>query len=388
RDHNDDNNKNDNDKVTTMYRIRFTKMHGAGNDFVLFKRNGKHHNDYGHEPLSLDELSYISKSIANRKLGVGCDQVIIVTDAPSPKSDYEMLIYNQDGSVATMCGNGVRCFSKYITDNRIPSVYMMDGGNNVDEVYEERMFQRVHTLAGIIITYPLAQSTYGLTKLIKVNMGSPLVLKTNAPPSLASLSSPEPPTTTTTKEDNRVILTPITGQMYYSKTINVLGMATTTCTSSSTSSSAAITLFQCILVSMGNPHCVVFLEDNIKLGSLPTDTSLDTLDIADIGKKIEADPIFIDSCNVEFVTVCTNHLIRKVRARVWERGTGETLACGTGACAVAVASILTGKCQVDETVSINMPGGELLIDWNQQEGKVYKTGPATTVFTSEIDIVV
>ncbi|EFA84726.1 hypothetical protein PPL_01718 [Heterostelium album PN500] len=408
------------DYTNIIYRVSFTKMHGAGNDFVLFKRedikrtivsnkaNGHGHTNgnsngnnngngtsngngnYSYVP-SLDELAYISKSIANRKLGVGCDQVIIVSDSPSSKSDYEMLIFNNDGSQAMMCGNGVRCFSKYITDNRIPSIYNEDGSINSDRVYHDRPSQRVHTLSGIIITYPQKQQhqhegveeveengkdnhnnnhnnnlnnntqqqqqlnkILSLTKFIKVNMGTPYILRTNEERSQLLVV------------DNRSVMNINTKSIHFMKTIYVTPTVS----------------LRCVLVSMGNPHCVIFLKDN--QGSIADESQLESMDISYIGRKLESDGLFIDSCNVEFVSVIAQN---KLKVRVWERGAGETLACGTGACAVAVASILTGKSVISESISVEMPGGELIIDWNKEDNKVYKTGPATTVYSSEVNII-
>ncbi|EGG13752.1 hypothetical protein DFA_11513 [Cavenderia fasciculata] len=375
--------------------ITFTKMQGAGNDFIVFKKEdikvipNKQFSPDSSEgvrsgaSLTIEDLSVISKKLAHRKLGIGCDQLIIVADSPNADTDYEMLIFNSDGSQASMCGNGIRCFSKYIIDNSVKSIHDKDNKNNgssgsggssddgesSSNESENAIVHRVHTLAGTIIC-STDKSQIGSknngdsyyredTMLVKVNMGNPYLLRTND--------------NTLLVPNDRTILVPTpnpsTDKPIYLERVQV-------------DERRAIDV---VLVSMGNPHCVIFLQDNIEKGQLPEGTDIDTMDISEIGQKLAKHKMFVDSCNIEFVSSTkANHF----KARVWERGAGETLACGTGACAVAVATVLVGKSLPEQQISINMPGGELLIDWNANEnfGKVFKTGPATSVFSSVIKI--
>eukprot|EP01132_Coremiostelium_polycephalum_P007966 gene7966-9799_t len=333
-------------------------MHGAGNDFVVFDTNEiKRLSDIEElkekQKFTIEELSEISLEISNRKIGVGCDQVIIVTE-PSDfeMNQYQMIIFNCDGTQATMCGNGIRCFSKFIIDKNIkPS-----SSSKISDKQEQKE-QIIETLAGQKKTYPIydhPDNKPSMTMMIKVNMGSPLILKT--------------------RENVKEI--PIENQLILTSTESYLFRKTIVLENKQT--------LECILVSNGNPHCVIFLDDNIEKGYLPEDTKLDTMVIEDIAKLLQSNSLFFDSANIEFVQKRLNQK-NELDARVYERGAGETLACGTGACAVASASILVNKCNPNSPVKVHMPGGTLHMEWenpNNQSSIIYKTGPATTVFSS------
>ncbi|KAN0038728.1 hypothetical protein ACTA71_000914 [Dictyostelium dimigraforme] len=342
------------------YEIPFSKMHGAGNDFIVFETNKVKRLDGTENEITLKELQEITLKLSHRKLGVGFDQAIIINNDPKvlKSAHYEMIVINSDGEQATMCGNGVRCFSKYIIDNCIESKSL--NGTPKEEENGD-IEQKIETLAGLVITYPKILhhlNQYNLM-MIKVNMNNALVLKTNQ---------------FKDEEFENVLNKGVTDEKAYIYTINDLSLP-------------QCNQLECVLVSMGNPHCVIFLERNIELGNLSEDTSnLSTMKIDEIAIKLQKLPLFKDGCNVEFVSTKHSKTTNRVISRVFERGTGETLACGTGACGVAVASILMSHCDKDKEVTVSMPGGDLLIQWSNETGEVFKTGPACTVFNSNIKI--
>lgn len=279
--------------------MKFTKMHGIGNDYVYvncFKETVKN-------------PSAVAKFVSDRHFGIGSDGLILIK--PSEIADCEMDMYNLDGSRGAMCGNGIRCVAKYAYDYGIVnkpqiSVATKSGVKYLDLTIENR---KVST--------------------VKVNMGAP-ILKASAIPVISS--------------KDQMINEPIEVKREY---------------------------YYVTAVSMGNPHAVVFMDD------------VEHLDIEKIGPYFEHHSAFPDRVNTEFVKVIDNHT---VQMRVWERGSGETLACGTGACAVAVASILNGHVDGTQPVTVKLLGGDLHIFWNRESNLVYMTGPATTVFDGEIDI--
>ncbi len=241
----------------------------------------------------------------DRHFGIGGDGVIFVLPGQNG-ADYTMRIFNSDGSEPEMCGNGVRCLAKFIAD--------LEGKTDLAVAY------KIQTLAGIITPEVL------LAGDVRVDMGEP------------RLSAAEIPTTLSAPDDKVI-----------DRAIEVDGQSwTVTC------------------VSMGNPHCMTFVED---ANSIP---------LATLGPKFEHHPIFPQRTNTEFVQVLRPDY---VRMRVWERGAGITLACGTGACATVVAGVLTGKC--DRHCTVELPGGCLQIEWSQADNRVYMTGPAELVFTGE-----
>jgi len=253
-------------------------------------------------------LSYLAKKLCNRNFGIGADGLILIL--PSSKADLRMGIFNYDGSEAQMCGNGIRCFAKYAYENKLVS---------------KNKFT-VETLAGIIIP----ELTISNNKIlgVKVNMGIPKLRRRDIP--MAGEDTP-------TVVDEILKINPEQ-------------------------------IFKISCVSMGNPHCIIFVDD---VKSIPVDK---------IGPKIENHPLFPEKTNVEFIQVLNR---KEINFRVWERGVGETLACGTGACASLVAGVLNKK--TDRKATIHLPDGDLNIQW-VDDGHVYMTGPAELVFRGEIEI--
>ncbi len=279
--------------------MKFTKMHGCGNDYVYVN---------GFEEKIADEAK-AAITVSDRHFGIGADGLIIIK--PSDIADFEMVMYNADGSRGAMCGNGVRCVAKYVydhklTDKRSISVASMGAVKYIDVDVEN----------GSVVS-------------AKVDMGSP-VLEAERIPVL------------TDKE--KAINEPITvdGREY---------------------------LMTC--VSMGNPHAVIF-----------TDVPVREFPLEKIGPMFENHPAFPDRVNTEFVNVTDR---KNLDMRVWERGSGETLACGTGTCATVVAAILNDY--VDHDVTVHLIGGDLKISWSGNEAdSVFMTGPAETVFSGEIKL--
>ena len=275
--------------------MKFTKMQGLGNDYVYV-------NCLKEKIKNPPELA---KKISDRHFGVGSDGLIMIN--PSDKADFEMEMYNADGSRGEMCGNGIRCVAKYVYD------YGLTDKTSIS----------VETLAGI--KYLDLTVENGKVKLVKVDMGKP-ELKPSEIPVEAS--------------GDQVIDEPIMadGEEYRM-----------TC------------------VSMGNPHAVVFV-----------DCDLQELPLEEIGPKFENHERFPRRVNTEFVRVIDRHT---AQMRVWERGSGETLACGTGACAVAVACALNGY--TEDEVTVKLLGGDLKIKWDCERDTVFMTGPAEVVFDGE-----
>ena len=243
--------------------------------------------------------------LCDRHFGIGADGVIFALPGQNG-TDYSMRIFNSDGSEPEMCGNGIRCLAAFITE--------LEGINRTKDTY------RIHTLAGII-TPQLTDDGQ-----IKVDMGTPRLLAGEIPTTLAP-------------SEFQVINQPLE---VGDKTWNV------TC------------------VSMGNPHCITFVED------------VQQIDLEKIGPQFENHPVFHKRTNTEFIQVVNRNYLKM---RVWERGAGITLACGTGACASLVAGVLNDKC--DRTAIVELPGGELEIEWSQSDDKIYMTGPAERVFTGK-----
>lgn len=254
-----------------------------------------------------EEIGQQAAWLCDRKFGVGADGVILIL--PSDTADLRMRMFNPDGTEAEMCGNGIRCFAKFAYDKGLT----------------QNTILQIETGAGILETR--ARVSEGCVDLVTVDMGE------------AHLAPAEIPVTLAGAGDGPIVAAPLTveGREY------------------------AITC-----VSMGNPHCVVFVDD---VASFP---------VTEIGPKFERDPAFPRRINTEFVQVLGDG---EVRMRVWERGAGETLACGTGACAVGVASALNGKTGRD--VLVHLAGGDLQIAW-RDDNRVMMTGPAATVFEGVI----
>lgn len=276
--------------------MKFTKMHGIGNDYVYVNCFTE----------KVEDPNGVSKKVSDRHFGIGSDGLILIK--PSDKADFEMDMYNSDGSQGAMCGNGIRCVAKYVYDYGLTQKTQIS----------------VDTKSGIKYL-DLTIGEDGKVALVKVNMGSPELTAANIP---------------IVSEKEQVIAEPITVQ---GRTYQMTG------------------------VSMGNPHAVVYIDD------------VKGLDIEKVGPYFEHHEVFPDRVNTEFVRVIDRS---NVEMRVWERGAGETLACGTGACATAVACILNGY--TEDTVTVHLLGGDLLIHWDREENLVYMTGPAAVVFDGEI----
>ena len=277
--------------------MKFTKMHGLGNDYVYVNCFEE----------KIDNPPAVARFVSDRHFGIGSDGLIMIN--PSKTADFEMEMYNADGSRGEMCGNGIRCVAKYVYD------YGLTDKTQIS----------VETLGGI--KYLDLTVEDGKVSLVKVDMGKP-ELEADLIPIIS--------------EREQVIDEPIEvdGKEYH-----MTG------------------------VSMGTPHAVIYVDD------------VKGLDLEKIGPKFENHERFPKRINTEFV-----HCIDRqtVEMRVWERGSGETLACGTGACAVAVSSILNNL--TDTQVTVKLLGGDLQIEWDREKDRVFMTGPATVVFDGVIDI--
>ena len=278
--------------------MKFTKMHGIGNDYVYVNCLKE----------KVEDPAEAARFVSDRHFGIGSDGLILIK--PSEVADFQMDMYNADGSRSEMCGNGVRCVAKYVYD------YGLTDKTEVD----------IETGAGI--KHIVLTIKDGKVEKARVDMGEP-ILK----PELVPVKG----------EGDKLVNEPILvdGQQYRM-----------TC------------------VSMGNPHAVVFLDEDVK-----------ELDIEKIGPKFENHERFPKRTNTEFMNVLDRHTMNM---RVWERGSGETLACGTGTCASVVAAVFDGFTERD--VLVHLLGGDLEIHWDEKDNHVYMTGSATTVFDGEIDL--
>ena len=278
--------------------MKFTKMQGCGNDYVYV--NGFT------EKLSPEEKPEIVRSLSDRHFGIGGDGVIFIN--PAEEADFEMEMYNADGSRSEMCGNGIRCVAKYVYDKGLTDK------KDITIVSAGKIKYLKLTVEGKTAT------DRGQVTLVQVNMGNPILAPAEVP---------------------AVVNAPIM---------------------------VDDTEYHMTCVSMGNPHAIVFME------------GVKDLDIEKIGPKFEHHTCFPNRTNTEFVEILDR---KNVFMRVWERGTGETLACGTGCCATAVACVLNGL--TDEEITVKLLGGELHIKWDRKENLVYMTGPAKIVFEGEVD---
>lgn len=287
--------------------MKFTKMHGCGNDYIYVNGFREH--------VPQEKKAEAVRFLSDRHFGVGGDGVIFIN--PSREADFEMEMFNADGSRAQMCGNGIRCVAKYVYDKGLTDsehITVVSAGS-------------VKCL-DLTVERPEGEpEVRGVVTRVRVNMGSP-VLEPGRIPVIADGES--------------VINEPIyVEEQEYSMTC----------------------------VSMGNPHAVVFAEN-------VADWKLEK-----IGPLFENHVRFPERVNTEFVEVLDR---QTVFMRVWERGTGETLACGTGCCATAVACVLNGL--TDTRITVKLLGGELQIEWDREENTVYMTGPAAVVFEGEVEL--
>lgn len=277
--------------------MKFTKMQGCGNDYVYVNCFEE----------TVDDRPAFARFVSNRNFGVGSDGLICI--CPSDKADFQMDMYNLDGSHAEMCGNGIRCVAKYVYDRGMTDkkTITVESGSSVKTL-------DLNVEDGKVVS-------------VRVDMGEP---------------------------ELRPQFIPIAehGRNFINKPV-VVGNDEYFVTA----------------VNVGNPHAVVFVDD------------VDAFDVAGIGPKFENHPLFPEKVNAEFVQVVDRET---VKMRVWERGSGETMACGTGATACAFAAILNGL--TEKRVKVILKGGELLIEWDKDKNRLYMTGPAVTVFDGELYI--
>ena len=274
-------------------------MHGCGNDYVYIDCTEN----------SIENEAEAAIRVSDRHFGIGGDGMILIKK--SDKADFEMVMYNADGSRGAMCGNGIRCVAKFVYDHKLT----------------DKTSLAIESMGAI--KYIDLTVENGKAKSARVDMGKP------------NLEADEIP----------VI---INGKKAINEPIKVDGKE-----------------YKMTCVSMGNPHAVIFINESPK-----------EIELEKIGPKFENNPVFPDRTNTEFVKVVDR---KNLEMRVWERGSGETLACGTGACATAVAAIINGYC--DNDVTVHLLGGDLEISWSGEEDEsVVMTGPATTVFEGEIEL--
>ena len=271
----------------------FTKMQGAGNDYIYV--------DCFSQPIPADPAA-LARAVSDRHFGIGADGLILI--CPVDGADAEMRMFNADGSYSEMCGNGIRCVAKFVHDHGIAV----------------RDQLRI-TSAGKPFLLDL-ELRAGRVERVRVDMGEPILTSSQIPTTLPG----DPPVDAPFEIVGRTL---------------------------------AVTC-----VSMGNPHCVTYV-----------DSATDEL-VLGVGPKIENDPRFPNRTNVEFIEVLNRETVRQ---RTWERGSGETLACGTGACAVCVAGVLTGR--TERRITSKLLGGDLQLEWDEATNHVFMTGPAAEVFT-------
>lgn len=275
--------------------IKFTKMHGLGNDYVYIDAINQ----------KIENESSLAKFVSNRHFGIGSDGLILI--CKSEIADFKMRMFNSDGSEAEMCGNGIRCVGKFVYDKGLTN----------------KITVKIETLAGIKTL--ILNTKDGKVETARVDMGEPILEAEKIP----------------------VIST--------EKTVKNLELE------------AENKKFKFTCVSMGNPHAITIVENTKEF------------DVEKYGKVLEIDKAFPKKANIEFAQIVDR---QNINMRVWERGAGETLACGTGACATAVACNLNGL--TDRKVNIELLGGTLNIEWNETDNHVYMTGPAVTVFDGEL----
>ena len=278
--------------------MKFTKMHGCGNDYVYVDGISQ----------EIRDESAAAIALSDRHFGIGGDGLIIIKKGT--KADFEMVMYNADGSRGAMCGNGIRCVAKYVYDNRLT----------------DKTSVSIESMGAVKYIDITAEN--GRAVSARVDMGKPILTAKEVPVLCDAAQAINAPITVDGRE------------------------------------------YKMTCVSMGNPHAVIFIDES------PMEIALEH-----IGPQFENHPVFPDRTNTEFVRVPDRE---NLEMRVWERGSGETLACGTGACATAVAAILNGL--TENTVTVHLRGGDLIIEWSGDvNDSVFMTGPATTVFTGEID---
>ena len=284
----------------------FSKMQATGNDFIII--------DYLENNFNYS-FKLLSKYLCDRHFGIGSDGLILIK--PSDKADFTMEMYNVDGSQSEMCGNGIRCVGKYVYDY---------GLTDKEEI-------SVETLAGIkylkFVIDRKDESDRGTVAMVTVHMGEPIFKPAEVPVNVG--------------EELDIV------QDY---PVNIDGET-----------------YNITCVSMGNPHCITYVEDT------------DSFPLEEVGPKFESNPIFPRRVNAEFVQIVSRTY---AKMRVWERGSGETLACGTGCCATAAACVLNGL--TENEITVEVLGGKIQIEWNREENLIYMTGPAETIFDGEVEV--
>ncbi|MFS0555295.1 diaminopimelate epimerase [Brevibacillus sp. 179-C9.3 HS] len=278
--------------------MKFTKLHGLGNDYVYV-------NCFAEDLTGVD-LPELARRVSDRNFGIGGDGLILIM--PSERADFRMRVFNNDGSEAKNCGNGLRCVSKYVYDHGLT---------------KQTTFT-VETLGGTV-TPVVSLGADGKVEQVTIDMGEPRFERAAIP------------------------MTGIPEERVREEVIEVDGTA-----------------FTLTAVSMGNPHAILFVDE------------VKEEDVRHYGPMIEYHEWFPERTNVEFIQILSRE---EILFRVWERGSGVTLACGTGACAAAVAATLRGK--TDRNVTVHLAGGDLFIEWREADNRVYMTGPATEVFSGE-----
>jgi diaminopimelate epimerase len=293
--------------------MKFTKMHGCGNDYIYFDCTK---NDF---PGGAEGEKQAAVKLSDRHFGIGGDGIIIIKKGT--KADFEMVMYNADGSRSQMCGNGIRCVGKLV----------------YDALYTKGREFTVESMGAVKILKVEEGEPGDKVAKLSVDMGSPVLAAEKIPVNVAG---------TGLKADEHVIKYPLViGGVEYK----------TTC------------------VAMGNPHAVVFIDK--KPAEFP---------VCELGPFFENNAFFPERTNTEFAYVEDR---RTIWMRVWERGTGETLACGTGTCATVVAAILNGFVDAGERITVHLVGGDLQIEWSGNEAdSVFMTGPAKNVFTGEVEL--
>ena len=275
--------------------IKFTKMHGLGNDYVYMDAIHQH----------IEDESTLAQFVSNRNFGIGSDGLILI--CKSEKADFKMRMFNSDGSEAEMCGNGIRCVGKFVYDKELT----------------QKTEVTIETLAGIKTLQLNVKNRK--VETVKVDMGEPIL----EPNEIPVISEEIPVKNLKLKAEDKEFV------------------------------------FTC--VSMGNPHAITIV-DNTK-----------EFDVEKYGKVLEVNKAFPNKTNVEFIEIVDKN---NIKMRVWERGAGETLACGTGACASVVACVLNNL--TERNVNVELLGGKLEIEWNKNDNHIYMTGPAVTVFEGEL----
>ena len=291
--------------------MKFTKMHGIGNDYVYVDGSAQ----------KIKDPPAVARFVSDRHFGIGSDGLILIN--PSDSADFEMEMYNADGSRGKMCGNGIRCVGKYVSDH---------GMTDKDEI-------SIETLAGIKHLKLFKKNN--VVELVRVDMGAPILEPAQIPVDVSAAGGISTRYLEGFGEVVQEAEIPLNGSFSMKGTC----------------------------VSMGNPHCVVQVDD------------VAGYDVSGIGPLFERNLVFPEGVNTEFIHVDDR---RNVTMRVWERGSGETWACGTGACAAAAACILNGL--TDPLVTVHLRGGDLQIEWDRERNTVFMTGPAVTVFEGEIKL--